>query len=188
MRSKFLLSAASLFILSISFTAVVSAQDIERPERNESGSIAPESIKEKTVQLPSNPVVFISEEATKIKASSNSGGQILGIKNKADVFTKSISINGILGIAPTSEALESQAQALYREHANRLAARDQILFADEFLKAFAIANSTKLQANLRDNLQTLLDEKLINRNGYQETLRKKFGFTRQEAQTVVKSF
>ena len=60
-----ILALFSTLLFGLSSTNCI-AQDVERPERNESGSIAPERVKEREVKMPSDPSRFIESEANKV--------------------------------------------------------------------------------------------------------------------------
>lgn len=184
------LAGVALFItltLSVSAPAAF-AQEVERPERNESGSIAPERVKEREPKMPADPTRFIESQAnkvteklSKIRVRAASSGAALSIPTAAANKNTSASL---LGSDHTS--LNAEARDLYRVEARRLAERKRVLYSSDFLKAYMLAQHPILRRNFALNLHTLLDNKLLKDKSYETTL-KQLGFTPEAARAAVKN-
>jgi hypothetical protein len=202
LSSSVRLTGLVLFItLTFGLSAsAASAQDVERPERNESGSIAPERVKERAAKLPSDPSRFIESQANRVteklsrtRVRSASGSIAFRTEGLAPtdraLLVGAMATTPSLAVtpAPNATAFDSQLRDLYRIEARRLAASKRLLFSSEFLKAYMLAIHPRLRENLTANLRTLLNNKLLNDKSYETTLKQYLGFSPEEARAAVKN-
>ncbi len=186
-----ILALFSTLLFGLSSTNCI-AQDVERPERNESGSIAPERVKEREVKMPSDPSRFIESEANKVaeqlsKASIRRSRTTAKIWNSDPHVQSSPAMSAMAANTPSgATSINEQARNLYRIEARRLAASKRLLNSNDFLKAFMLISNSRLESNPQANLRLLLDNKLLNNRSYESTLRQNMGFSRDEAQAAIK--